>query len=240
MTSDSSKSHESTRRLSRDIDDAFAVLKDGKPDAQNRLYRVLCTQAENIVASYFQPADPPPRLGREIATEAMRELDQFGGGRLSTWFSRCAHKEAKRALKLLGKERNKNEEIEAGAIPANDSQASNFFRWFSEETERLASEIDYSREAATKVLADFFAAKASLDRLCTEVVPDLSKFLAIAQQDAEIAAGLQNTMLDSVHLACYWLAVKQATTRLIFTRIKKNGTNSNFGFLLLGMRLGND
>jgi DNA-directed RNA polymerase specialized sigma24 family protein len=233
------KADNSTRKLSRAIDAAFEALRAGQPDARQKLYTLLCAQAKSVIELDFQPAATAPLLEHEIADRAMLELDQFSGGKLSTWFSRRAHREAKSALKVVAKDRNKREEIKAPVIPENDAQGDSFSRWFREETERLAGEMDYSRKAAAKVLSDFFAAKASLDRLCTEVVPDLSKFLAIAQEDAEIAARLQNTILESVHLACYWLAVTQAATRVIFTRIKKNGTNSNFGFLLLGMLLGN-
>jgi RNA polymerase sigma factor (sigma-70 family) len=96
-----------TRRLSREIDAAYAAHKLGEQGNDTRLYRSFLAQAQNVVAHHFH-GHQVPDVARDIATRAMMAVSEFRGeSAVSTWFWSIAQNEAKRELRrhIVARER---------------------------------------------------------------------------------------------------------------------------------------
>jgi hypothetical protein len=120
------------------------------------------------------------------------------------------------------------------APPAKDP----FSEWFQEQVNRQCTEIDLSKADPHSIISQNMAAIATLDRLRNEVFPGLPEIAAAIGQEGE--AAFNETFLKAVDMACYLLAVVCETNKIIFERLSKNGTNRNFGFLVLAVTTGNE
>lgn len=100
-----------TRRLSREIDDAYEAYKAGEPNAERRLYDAFVAQARNV-ARYRLDEMYDYTVAYDAVHRAMQALSSFrGDSRLSTWFIQVALNEAFREQgRLLGK-RDREESI---------------------------------------------------------------------------------------------------------------------------------
>lgn len=95
-----------TRRLSLEIDAAYADYGPEKPQSAERLYKAFQAQASNIALHRLGWDDL--FIARDIATRAFMALKKFrGDSQISTWFYRLAQNEANRALRQRLEDRSR-------------------------------------------------------------------------------------------------------------------------------------
>jgi RNA polymerase sigma factor (sigma-70 family) len=95
-----------TRRLSHEIDAAYADYRHDVAQNSERLFKAFRAQASNI-ASYRLGWDDPFLAG-DIAARAFLAIKSFRDeSEISTWFYRLAQNEANRALRNRIKNRNR-------------------------------------------------------------------------------------------------------------------------------------